>query len=298
MATSKQDQISTQDAQELWVHSLARSGRLIQRSRESRMRTMIRCDIRKSKASIYVPPDMSELQRRSLRYLLVFARQHEFQLVEDRRRVAMRYKSDPMSEKRSQTTSVLAKGLSELLKQLGMPGEIRSLTVPHRLAAESTHIPINKLIRMAAFSAEQAKHVVIKPNRRLLDVLNGNAVPIHAYGCKVVCDDTSTILTHFDSPGFRGIGYSAGKQYVMHVCLAGGPITKPELWAEFHTLTRTDFQFQLFQSEDGKHDFGLFYATFYIDLSDTPVPWWLSNESKGRLSGSGGDNSMSYQRAS
>ena len=294
MAISKQDNISTQGAEQLWVHSLAQSGRLTQLSLESRMRTMISCDVRKAKASIYVPPDMSELQPRSLRYLHAFARQHEFQLVEDRRRVAVR----PLNDKRSRTAPVIAKGLSELLKQLGMPGDTRSLTVPHRLAAESTHIPINKLIRMAAFSAQQAKHVAVKPNRSLLDVLNGRSEPIHAYGCKVVCEDTSTILSHFDSSGFRGIGYSAGKQYVMHVCLAGGPITKPELWAEFHTLTRTDFQFQLFQSEGGKHDLGLFYATFYIDLSDTPVPWWLSTWSDGRLSGYSDDYPMLYQRAS
>ena len=204
----------------------------------------------------------------------------------------------PLTEKRGQTASVIAKGLGELLKQLGMPGDTRSLSVPHRLAAESTHIPINKLIRTAAYSAQQAKHVAVKPNRSLLDVLNGNSEPIHAYGCKLVCEDTSTILSHFDSPGFRGIGYSAGKQYVMHVCLAGGPITKPELWAEFHTLTRTDFQFQLFQSKDDKHDLGLFYATFYIDLSETPVPWWLSTWSEGRLSGYGADNPMFYKRAS
>ena len=273
MANSKKENIPTVSSEELWVCALAKLGRSTLPSSESRMRTMISCDVRKGKQSIFVPPDMSELQPRSLRYLHAFARHHDLRLVEDRRRVSVR----PFNEKRNRTAPVIAKGLSELLKQLGLPGDIRSPSTPHRLAADSTHIPIDRLIRMAAFSAPQAKRVIVEPNRSLLDILNGKSAPINAFGCKLISEDISTVLSHFSSPTFRGIGYSAGKQYIMHVCLAGGRITDPALWADFHTLTRTDFQFQLFQAKDVRNDLGLFYATFYIDLTGTPTPWWLNS---------------------
>lgn len=294
MAKSKHDNQQQQATKDLWVNSLAKHFDDAHVSPESRMRTMISCDVRSGRASIYVPPDMSELQPQSLRYLHSFARQHDLQLVEDRRRVSVQ----PITEKRNRTAPVIAKGLSELLTQLGMPGDIRPLSQPHRLAADGKHTPLNKLIRMAAFSAPYAKNVVIQPNRNLLDILNGHSTPINAYGCKLVSEDSSTVLSHFESTGFRGLGYSAGRQYIMHVCLASGPLSNPEMWAEFHTLTRTDFQFQLFQAQDPKNDVGLFYATFYIDLSGSPAPWWLSSWSDTRFSVYEGNNPTMLQRAS
>lgn len=262
-----------------WVVPLAGLFAKTQQSPESRMRTMVSCDIRSGRQSIYVPPDMAELQPRSLRYLHVFARQHDLQLVEDRRRVAVQ----PVREKRNSTSPVIAKALGQLLQQLGMPGDVRALSSPHRLGADSQHISISRLIRMAAFAAPKAKHAQVLPNRSLIDVLDNDHQAINAYGCKLVSADSSTVLSHFDSPNFRAIGYSAGKQYVIHVCMAGGPLSDPSLWASFHTLTRADFQFQLFNAQNPRDDMGLFYATFYLDVSQTPSPWWLNTWADTRL---------------
>ncbi|MFK7860914.1 MAG: hypothetical protein AB8B64_19000 [Granulosicoccus sp.] len=265
--------------QKNWLGSLARLASITQQSPESRIRTMVSCDILSGKPSIYVPPDMAELQPDSLRYLHTFARQNDLQLVEDRRRVSVQ----PISEKRSPVSPIISKAVSELLQQLGMPGDARQQSRPHRLSADSQHINMNKLIRMAAFAAPRAKRVVVQPNRRLVDVLDGDTRPIVAYASKLTTADSSTVISHFDSPHFHGIGYSAGKQYVVHVCVAGGPLANPLLWSGFHTLTRTDFQFQLFKAQNPRHDLGLIYATFYLDLSDSPTPWWLSTWADNRL---------------
>ncbi|MFK7996233.1 MAG: hypothetical protein AB8B87_18995 [Granulosicoccus sp.] len=256
-----------------WITSLAQLAKETQQSPESRIRTMISCDILSGKPSIYVPPDMAELQPDSLRYLHTFARQNNLQLVEDRRRVSVQ----PINEKRNTVSPIIAKAISELLQQLGMPGDARNLSKPHRLSADSQHININNLIRMAAHAAPKAKRVRVQPNRRLVDVLGGDSQPIEAYGSKLTTADTRTILSHFDSPHFHAIGYSAGRQYVMHVCVAGGQLANPTLWSDFHTMTRTDFQFQLFSAPEPKQDLGLIYATFYLDLADSPAPWWLNS---------------------
>ncbi|MFK8084254.1 MAG: hypothetical protein AB8B97_28540 [Granulosicoccus sp.] len=255
---------------------------------------MISCDILSGRPSLYVPPDMAELQPDSLRYLHTFARQNELQLVEDRRRVSVQ----PASEKRSTVSPMIVKAVGELLLQLGMPGEARNQSRPHRLSADSQHININKLIRMAAFAAPKAKRVQVKPNRRLIDVLDGNAQPIVAYASKLTTANTSTVLSHFESPYFHGIGYSAGRQYVVHVCVAGGPLANPTLWSGFHTLTRTDFQFQLFKAQKAKNDLGILYATFYFDLADSPRPWWLNTCAENGLPSVAQNEAMALRRAS
>ena len=262
-----------------WISSLAKVLKQTQPCAESRMRTMISCDVRSGKPSIYVPPDMAELQPRSLSYLHAFARTHELQLVEDRRRVSVQ----PLHDKRNQNSPAIVKGVGELLQQLGMPGPVRVQSSPHRLAADSPHIGMDKLIQMAAVACPSAKRTAIEPNRTLGDVLDDNYQPINAFGCKLITADTSTVLSHFDSDHFRAVGYSAGKQYVMHLFLAGGLMSTPKLWADFHTLTRTDFQFHLFNAANAKDDVGLFYATFYFDVAETPAPWWLNTWADSRL---------------
>jgi len=244
------------------------------------MRTMVTCDVRDGRRALYVPPDMAELQPRSLRYLHTFARQHDLQLVENRRRVVIR----PMNEKRARTSKGIAKATGELLQQLGMPGQIRQQSKPHRLSSDSPHIGIEKLIRMAAFAAPQAKQSFVTPNSTLINLLGDHNDPIKAYGCKLISEDTNTVLSHFESPHFRGIGYTAGQQYVMHVCMGGGPADNPDLWASFHTMTRSDFRFHLFNCADGQPDVGLFYATVYLDLGESPAPWWLSTWADTRAS--------------
>jgi hypothetical protein len=261
-------------SEKMWVQSLAEAIRKTDRTAESRMRTMLVCDIKSNKPALYVPPDMADLQPRSLRYLHAFARSNDLKLVEDRRQVEVQ----PITEKRNRKPPKIALGLSMLLNQTGAIGAIRTLSEPHRLNADSTHIGITKLIDMAAFAAPKSKRVVVLPNRMIVDVSDNDTQPMVGYACKLISTDTTTILSHFDSPKFRAIGYSAGSQYVMHVCLAGGPLENQTLWAHLHTLTQTDFRFQLFPSRKPANDFGLFYTTYYLDMAQSPVPWWIASE--------------------
>ena len=54
-------------------------------------------------------------------------------------------------------------------------------------------------------------------------------------------------------------------------------LKNPRMWAHLHTLTRTDFRFQLFPSRKPANDFGLFYATFYLNMAESPTPWWIES---------------------
>lgn len=256
----------------LWIESLATAARAARSTAECKIRTTLTCDVRSTKPSLFVPPDMAELQPASLRYLHAFAHQHDLTLVEDRRRAEVR----PVIEKRDKAAPMIANGLGLLLKQTGVPGIAKTLSEPHRLNADSPIITIPRLIRMAAHAARKSKRVVVLPNRMIVDVLDNNTQPIAGYACKLFSADHATVLSHFDSSNFRAIGYSAGNQYVVHVCLAGGPLYRPALWANFHTLTRTDFQFQLFPGKQLAFDFGLMYATFYLDMEESPQPWWIA----------------------
>jgi len=273
MAQSKQSDLEKDPPAKSWVYSLASVIRRTGDIEESRMKTVLSCDLTSSKPGLYVPPDMAELQPQSLRYLQMFAKVNELRLVEDRRRVEVQ----PIVENRDRKPPTIALGLSMLLKQTGLPGKARSLSSPHRLNADSPHIGITRLIEMAEFSADQSKRVVMLPNKFIVDVLDNDTQPISAYACKLSSANSTTVLSHFDSPYFRAIGYSAGEQYVVHACLAGGPLHSPRLWTHLHTLSRTDFRFQLFPAKKAAHDFGLFYATFYFDLKSPPAPWWIDN---------------------
>jgi len=281
MAQSKQSDLNKEPPDRSWVHSLASVIRQAGDIEESRMKTILSCNLTSSKPGLYVPPDMAELQPQSLRYLQMFAKINQLRLVEDRRRVDVQ----PIVDNRDRKPPTIALGLSMLLKQTGLPGKARSLSSPHRLNADSPHIGITRLIEMAEFSAGRSKRVVLLPNKFIVDVLDNDTQPISAYACKLSSANSTTILSHFDSPYFRAIGYSAGEQYVVHACLAGGPLHNPQLWTHLHTLSRTDFRFQLFPAQNAAHDFGLFYTTFYFDLKNPPVPWWLDNaaESKNEL---------------
>lgn len=262
--------------QTTWIDSVASLAHHTSPSAETRTRTMINCDIVAGERSIYIPPDMAELQPDSQRYLHAFAEAHSLQLIEDKRRVTVQ----PIVEKRNQDSPLIAKALGELLRQLGLPGDIRPQSRPHRLDPDSEHIDIDNLIQMAAFAAPEAKQVSIQANHHLTDLLGDDNQTILAYGSRLMSADINTILTHFVSPEFRVIGYSTGHQYVLHVCLAGGSISNPQIWADFKTLTRTDFRFQLFSAAEIQNDFGLFYATHYLDLAESPAPWWLKRRSK------------------
>ncbi len=268
--TQNRHHTDTDDAP--WVAQLAYLATQVQPSAESRMRTMVSCDTRSGKKAMFVPPDMPQLQPRSLRYLRAFARAHNLQLVEDRRRMI----ATPSRNMRHDPTPPICKALGELLQQLGLPGGARSPSCPHRLSRDSQYIEIGKLIKMAAFAAPQAKRSSIALNTSLRELTNNKAHRMDVYGCKLVSEDISTVLGIFETTGFRAVGYSTGKQYVMHVCLAGGALSAPELWADFHTLTSIDFRLQLHEARDPSKDVGLFYTTIYLDLTESPAPWWLN----------------------
>lgn len=258
-----------------WVQPIAKYIQRTLPSTESRMRTSLSCDSTFGKKSLFVPPDMAELQPRSLAYLRKFAVANGLQLVEDRRQIDIQ----PIVEKRNEKPPLIAAALSMLLKQTGIPGSPKPLSKPHRLNADSPLVSIRDLISMAAYSSAKAKRVRIFPNPMLVDVLEKDTHPITGFACKLISSEATIILSHFDSPNFRAIGYSTGQQYVIHVCLGGGPLHEPSLWTSPHTLTHTNFKFQLFPAENSRHDFGLAYATFYLDLADEKPPWWISEES-------------------
>jgi len=262
-----------------WIHSLAKILRVTDGRGESPLRTVVTFDSAKDRPDIFVPPDMAALQPHSLRYLRTFARQHDLKLIEDRRHVEVQ----PLIEQRDRTAPPITVGLSTLLKQTGMPGEPRTLSDPHRMNPDSVHINLQRLISMTAKVAQESKKVVLLPNSMIVDVLDNNTQPIAAYACKVQTDDLTSILSHFDSPTFRAIGYSAGSQYVMHVFLAGGPLRNPQLWAPLKTMSRVDFRFQLYPGSKPEFDFGLFYSTFYFDLNAEPQPWWLKEHADAEM---------------
>jgi len=257
-----------------WIQSLAKIIRVTDGRGESSLRTVVSFDANEEQPSLFVPPDMATLQPHTLRYLRTFARQHAFKLIEDRRQVEIQ----PIVEQREQSEPQIALGLGKLLKQTGMPGQIRTLSQPHRLNPDSVHISIQRLINMVAKVSSDCKKVVVLPNSLIVDVLDNNTQPIAASACKIQTDEQSSILSHFDSPTFRAIGYSAGGQYIMHVFLAGGPLRNPQLWAPQKTLAHTDFRFQLYPGTKPEYDFGLFYSTFYFDVTAQPTPWWLKEQ--------------------
>jgi len=257
----------------VWVQTLAQWLKKTRPGTLKRARTMLSCDVKASKLSLFVPPDMAELQPECLDYLHRFARAHKLVLIEDRRRLHVQ----PMLERRQQATPMIARAIAQLLHRAGLPGKPPVLSRPHRLNDNSPHICMTQLLRMAGSTADKCKRVELPPNKQLINVLNNNKQTVTAYACKVKTSDSSTILSYFDSPHFRAIGYSAGTQYIVHVCLAGGPLHNMQLWTSAHTLTRTNFQFQLLQSPHSKHHLGLFYTSFYFDMESSALPWWVKS---------------------
>ncbi|MFK7893826.1 MAG: hypothetical protein AB8B63_23625 [Granulosicoccus sp.] len=278
----------------LWIESLGLVVRHVQTDAESKLRTHLAIDLRPTKPSLFVPSDMAELQPASLHYLKAFAHRHELKLVEDRRRVEI----SPALEQRDQVAPMIATGISHLLKQTGMPGLAKNLSHPHRLNSGSRFIPIPTLIGMAAHAARQSKRVVVLPNRMISDVLDHDTQPIAGYACKLLTDEGNTILSHFDSTNFRALGYSTGDQYVVHVCLGGGPLLHPALWANLHTMARTDLQFQLFPGSHPGSNFGLLYATYYMDMAEKPKPWWMKDDFENHSPESLANNDSLQQKAS
>lgn len=278
VAKARKETITTDTKRKTtWVESLNARLSLATRSSAASsaraMRTTLRAHVDTERKALYVPAEMPSLQRRGLRYLAAFARSNDFRLVEDRRR----FRISPPLERRDDSPPAIALGLALLMKQAGLPGPAAELSRPHRLRGGNSAIELPDLLRMAALARPHAKRIVALPNKPLVDVLHDNTHPITGYGCRIDTTAGKTLLTHFDSQGLRAVGYSTGDQYVMHVLLAGGPRDEPTLWADPHTLMRTDIRFRLFPGQKPSEDVGLLYSSFYFDMAkQRPAPWWLT----------------------
>ena len=259
----------------LWIEGLARAIRAGAAGSRAAARTSLGCHVDEGRARLFLPPEMPTLQPASLAWLTRFAAGNGFALVEDRRRRA----ETPAAERRGEVPPAIALGLGLLMRQTGLPGPVPRLSAPHRLAADAPFVDLPELVAMAAGAVPRAKRVTVLPNRPLVDVLGGDTHPIHGYGCRLDSASARTVLTHFDAPSLKAVGYSSGRQYVMHLLLGGGPAIAPRLWTKPGTLARTDVRFRLFRAaKDRRLDFGLLYTTLYLDMADRrPEPWWLGD---------------------
>jgi len=226
------------------------------------LKTIISSDDNNGKMALFVPPEMSDLQPENLRYLHALASRNGCTLIEDRRGLDIR----PLVERRDLKPHKLARGVGVLLKQTGMPGPNPQLSIPHRLVPGSPNFTLPQLIDMVAAAVSSSKRVVILPTPSLVAATGNETHPISAYGCKMITADANITLCFFDSPGFKAIGYIAGKQFVMHVLVGGGPLKSPHIWANYEALLRNRFRFQLFRSTLPGQDFGLLYNTFFLDI--------------------------------
>ena len=259
----------------LWIEGLAKVlGTGEDRGRPA-ARTALGCRVDPDRSALFVPPEMPTLQPASLAWLRRFADATDFRLVEDRRR----RDEAPVAERRGAAPPAIALGLALLLRQTGLPGPVARLSAPHRHAADGPFVDVPELVAMAASAARRSKRVTVLPSRPLVDVLGGDTRPVNGYACRLDCAPARTVLSHFDAPGLRAVGYSSGRQYVVHLLLGGGTSAAPKLWVAPATLARTDVRFRLFPGPDARLDFGLLYSTFYFDMTgQRPVPWWLREE--------------------
>ena len=259
----------------LWIERLAKAVRAGAAGGRAANRTSLGCHVDGNRSRLFVPPEMPSLQPASLAWLLRFAANNGFSLVEDRRARS----EVPATERRSDVPPAIALGLALLLRQTGLPGPVPRLSAPHRHAADGPFLDLPELVAMAASAARRAKRVTVLPNRPIVDVLGGDTSPVAGYACKLDCAPARTVLSHFDAPELRAIGYSSGRQYVVHLLLGGGPAAAPTLWTRPATLARTDVRFRLLRGADPRADFGLLYSTFYYDMAgQRPAPWWLREE--------------------
>ena len=262
MATATQTQNQTAPDGASWISGLSSIMQLSDNRLNSSLRTVVSSDVKNGKLALFVPPEMSELQPDNLRYLHAMASRNGCMLIEDRRTSDIR----PLVEQRDLKPHKLVKGISELLKMAGMPGPAPSLSKPHRLKPEHQAIPVPLLIDMVSASVKGSKKVVILPTPAMVESTGNETHPISAYASKLVLEDRELVLSYFDSPGFKAIGYVAESQYVVHVFIGGGPLRSPHIWANTDAMLKNRFRFQLFRSKQPGQDFGLLYNTFYLDI--------------------------------
>ncbi len=250
-----------------WINGLSSIMRMSDTRLDPSLKTVISSNVKNGKLALFVPPEMSELQPENLRYLHALASRNGCMLIEDRRNTVIR----PMVEQRDLKPHKLCMGISELLKQAGMPGPDPIISSPHRLAPGNLHLDVPVLIDMVSASVKSSKRVVILPTPAMVESTGNETHPISAYACKLVTADSEMVLSYFDSPGFKAIGYIADSQFVVHVFIGGGPLRSPHIWANFDAMLKNRFRFQLFRSTQPGQDFGLLYNTFYLDIHPNHV---------------------------
>lgn len=227
-------------------------------------RATLSCRKIDDKPVMFVPRELPTLQPDLLRYLHALGSSNGITLVEDRRSIDIQ----PIRDRRDSKPSKMAMGVSLLLKQTGLPGPAHGLSRPHLLEAGNRKIDLVTLIRMSASVYGESKKVVFIPNR-LLAPNKDDRTPMTGYACQIRSGDDRFLLSYFNAPEFHAIGYNAGTQFVLHVLLAGGSISNPEIWSPFETLTDSTFRCQILADQNNQELFGLLYSTFYIDLASS-----------------------------
>lgn len=246
-----------------WIKGLA----VAMRGRSKKMtiadRTSVSVSVKNQKASLFLPPDMAALQHNNLNYLHALAQATDCRLIEDRRSVDLA----PLTELRDRKTPTIAMSLSLLLKQTGLPGPLRVLSMPHRLKQENIHIPLPDLIDLVAGSIERCKRVVILPNTFIINFLGNDTNPIVGYAGNLSVGDKKTTVCYFDSPAMRTIGYRSGDQFVLHFLVAGGSLKAPKLWTNVSALQGAQARLQVFRGSKDSTDFGILHSTIFLDIN-------------------------------
>lgn len=254
----------TEDADTEWILSLDNVLKLTDEEAKPGLRARIKCSVVQDKVSFILPPEMDELQPDVLEYLHLLGAAYDITLVEERRTTTF----IPKIDQRNERPTDLALGVSLLLKQTGLPGPAHCLSNPHMLNPENKSINIARLIKMIAGIYCEAKRVEVEPNRFLSNAFSQPNKALTGYACKVVTCDENFVVCYFNGSEFHSIGYIAHDQFVMHVFLAGGPASNPQLWGSYSTMTDSTLRCQLFKSAVPGCNFGLIYNTLYFDLNN------------------------------
>jgi len=259
-----------------WIQALSQGLSFTDQRVRQGLRATVSSKIIDDKVHLFIPPELAQLQPDVLRYLHALGAAHNFTLVEDRRSVDI----EPIAERRSARPNDLALGVSLLLKQTGLPGPAHSLSEPHILRPDNPRITLPRLIRMAAQVQADSKKVIFVPNRFLTGDFGQQAEPMMGYACRVITHDEQLVLSYFDAAEFHALGYISNDQFVIHVFLAGGPITAPRIWSPLGIITDAAFRCQIFTSNSPAHHVGLLYNTFYIDMETSmeDESWWAGIE--------------------
>ncbi|PID61005.1 MAG: hypothetical protein CSB44_08020 [Gammaproteobacteria bacterium] len=257
-----------------WLQQIAALLQLSSTRTESSIRTTLSVGIQRGRLTLFVPADMASLQPASLRWLTAFAGAHDLRMVEDRRQVDVR----PLREQRLNEGRELPLGLAMLLAETGMPGKPRKPSSPDRLGAGNAALDLPTLVSAAARSMMDSKSVSLPANPMLEKALGDDCGEVKAWACRLLTSEMTTILSQFHAKGLHAIGYSTGNQYALQVLLAGGKLDEGRFWCPPASLSQHRIGFQLFPGKTPEQDVGILHVPHFIDLADSPNPWWFEAE--------------------